>query len=221
MGNVQIRRNSVRIRVSDGFDSKTNTRRYKTLTIHLDPDLTERQRQEEINRQKVLFEEKCRRESYIDDSMTLNSFIEQWRQDYEQSHLKNTTQKHYDDLLERIKPALGHLKLSEITPLHINAFYKNLAEEGIRIDYKYKCRIDFRKLLKDNGIDFDNFQFTKKEELLISFGRALAKDPKNIPDEIYTELKEEFTEEEIVVITAMGVLMVANNYFNDILKIEV
>ena len=83
------------------------------------------------------------------------------------------------------------------------------------------CSTYFRKLLKDNGIDFDNFQFTKKEELLISFGRALAKDPKNIPDEIYTELKEEFTEEEIVVITAMGVLMVANNYFNDILKIEV
>ena len=75
------------------------------------------------------------------------------------------------------------------------------------------CSTYFRKLLKDNGIDFDNFQFT--------FGRALAKDPKNIPDEIYTELKEEFTEEEIVVITAMGVLMVANNYFNDILKIEV
>ena len=83
------------------------------------------------------------------------------------------------------------------------------------------CSTYFRKLLKDNGIDFDNFQFTKKEELLISFGRALAKDPKNIPDEVYTELKEEFTEEEIVVITAMGVLMVANNYFNDILKIEV
>ena len=83
------------------------------------------------------------------------------------------------------------------------------------------CSTYFRKLLKDNGIDFDNFQFTKKEELLISFGRALAKDPKNIPDEIYTELKEEFTEEEIVVITAMGVLMVANNYFNDILKVEV
>ena len=70
-----------------------------------------------------------------------------------------------------------------------------------------------------------NMQFPKKMTAwyaaLISFGRALAKDPKNIPDEIYTELKEEFTEEEIVVITAMGVLMVANNYFNDILKIEV
>ena len=31
MGNVQIRRNSVRIRVSDGFDSKTNTRRFTSM----------------------------------------------------------------------------------------------------------------------------------------------------------------------------------------------
>lgn len=134
MGNIQIRGNSVRIRVSDGFDPKTNVRRYKTHTIHLDPNMTERQKQEEITRQKVLFEEQCRQEQYIDDSITLNGFIEQWRQDYEQTHLKNTTQKHYDDLLKRIQSALGHLKLSEITPLHLNAFYKNLAEEGIRID---------------------------------------------------------------------------------------
>lgn len=82
------------------------------------------------------------------------------------------------------------------------------------------CSTYFRKLLKDNGIDFDTFEFTEKEELLIAFGRALARDPKNIPDEIYTKLKEAFTEEQIVVISAMGVLMVANNYFNDILKVE-
>ena len=82
------------------------------------------------------------------------------------------------------------------------------------------CSTYFRKLLKDNGIDFDNFQFTKKEELLIFWPRSCKRSEKH-SDEIYTELKEEFTEEEIVVITAMGVLMVANNYFNDILKIEV
>lgn len=40
------------------------------------------------------------------------------------------------------------------------------------------------------------------------------------PEEIYAQLKEQFTEEEIVVITAMGVMMIANNYFNDILKVE-
>ena len=82
------------------------------------------------------------------------------------------------------------------------------------------CSTYFRKLLKENGIDFDTFEFTDKENLLISFGRALARDPKNVPEEIYAQLKEQFTEEEIVVITAMGVMMIANNYFNDILKVE-
>ena len=137
-----------------------------------------------------------------------------------------------------------HLTNEKLTLLHNVTAFHTLEESSYELDrelqrligkraadfYEYAislqndclvCSTYFRKLLKDNGIDFDNFQFTKKEELLISFGRALAKDPKNIPDEIYTELKEEFTEEEIVVITAMGVLMVANNYFNDILKIEV
>ncbi len=82
------------------------------------------------------------------------------------------------------------------------------------------CTTYFSKLLKDNGIDFETFEFTEREKLLIAFGRALAEDPKNIPEEIYTQLKQEFTEEEIVTITAMGVLMIANNYLNDILKIE-
>lgn len=205
MGNIQKRGNSVRIRISDGFDPKTNVRRYKTLTIHLDPDMTERQKQEEINRQKVLFEEKCRRERYIDDSMTLDSFIEQWRADYEHTHLKNTTQRHYDDLIKRISPALGHLKLSEITPLHINAFYKNLTEEGIRMDYKYRCRIDFRKFLKDNDIsrfkliDAAGISMTTLESMLsgnnvsrdTAFGisDALEVEPKELFEVVGTERK--------------------------------
>ena len=78
----------------------------------------------------------------------------------------------------------------------------------------------FQKASERERIDFDTFEFTDKENLLISFGRALARDPKNVPEEIYAQLKEQFTEEEIVVITAMGVMMIANNYFNDILKVE-
>ena len=40
-----------------------------------------------------------------------------------------------------------------------------------------------------------------------------------MPEELFTKLKANFTEEEIVVITAMGVMMIANNYFNDILDV--
>lgn len=81
------------------------------------------------------------------------------------------------------------------------------------------CSIYFQNLLKKNGIDFENFAFTPKEEILIEYGQTIAEDPKYVPEELFAKLKANFTEEEIVVITAMGVMMIANNYFNDILDV--
>ena len=81
------------------------------------------------------------------------------------------------------------------------------------------CSIYFQNLLKKNGIDFEHFAFTPKEEILIEYGQAIAEDPKHVPEELFEKLKANFTEEEIVVITAMGVMMIANNYFNDILDV--
>lgn len=83
------------------------------------------------------------------------------------------------------------------------------------------CTTYFSRLLKENNIDFENFEFTEREKLLIDYGRAMAKDPHNVPEEIYTRLKAEFTEEEIVVITSAGLMIIANNYFNEIMKVEV
>lgn len=36
------------------------------------------------------------------------------------------------------------------------------------------CSIYFRNLLKKNGIDFDTFEFTEKEQILIDYGQAIA-----------------------------------------------
>lgn len=83
------------------------------------------------------------------------------------------------------------------------------------------CSAYFTKLLKQNGIDdIDNFDFTPDEKLLIEYGRAIAKNPKGISNELFGRLKERFDDETIVVLTTMGVFMVANNYFNDILEVE-
>ena len=83
------------------------------------------------------------------------------------------------------------------------------------------CSAYFKKLLRQNGIeDFNSFEFTPREALLIEYGRAIARDPKNVSDDLFARLKEEFTQEEIVVFTTMGVFMIANNYFNDILQVE-
>ncbi|MCR5507777.1 MAG: hypothetical protein K6F34_03730 [Lachnospiraceae bacterium] len=81
------------------------------------------------------------------------------------------------------------------------------------------CMTYYRNLFKKSGIDISNLEYTPQEELLIEYGRAIGRDPKNIPDDLFERLKAEFSEEEIVVITAMGVMMLANNFFNDILRV--
>ena len=83
------------------------------------------------------------------------------------------------------------------------------------------CSRYFVKLLRKYGVeDFAGFDFTPRERLLVDFGRALARDPKAVPEALTDALKAEFGEEGLVVITTMGVFMVANNYFNDILRVE-
>ena len=81
------------------------------------------------------------------------------------------------------------------------------------------CTSYFSSLLKNNGIDYETFTFTDRENLLIEYGRAMANDPKNISDDLFARMKQEFTEEEIIVITTMGALMIATNYVNDVLQI--
>ena len=82
------------------------------------------------------------------------------------------------------------------------------------------CTAYFTNLLKKNGIDFDTFDFTEREKLLIEYGQTIAVNPKGVPDELFKRMKNEFSEEELVVITTMGVLMIANNNFNDILQVS-
>ena len=83
------------------------------------------------------------------------------------------------------------------------------------------CSAYFTNLLRRNGIeDFNSIEFTEQERLLIDYGRAMASDPKNVPDELFERMRAVFSEETLVVITAMGVFMIANNVFNDVLRVE-
>lgn len=83
------------------------------------------------------------------------------------------------------------------------------------------CTTYFGQILRSMGIeDFEHFAFTTEEELMIEYGRAIAKNPKRIPDELFERLRAVFDEETIVVMTTMAVFMIANNVFNDTLQVE-
>ena len=82
------------------------------------------------------------------------------------------------------------------------------------------CSMFFKKIITDLGIDFNTFEFTDDEQLLIDYGRAIVKDPEHVPEEIFEELKKRYSSEEIVAITAFGTIMIATNLVNKILHVD-
>ncbi len=103
-----------------------------------------------------------------------------------------------------------------LTPLEINFFcYAISAENDCLI-----CSTFFRKILKDQSIDFNSFKFTERQELLISYGRNLVKNPRSMDDDVLAELKKLFNEEQIVLLTAFGAIMIATNLINSALHVE-
>lgn len=66
---------------------------------------------------------------------TFSAFVEKWLKSYAEKTLAPKTLYRYKQLLDsRILPALGHLKLDKIKPVHLIEFYGNLTEDGIRED---------------------------------------------------------------------------------------
>ena len=83
------------------------------------------------------------------------------------------------------------------------------------------CSTYYKHAMKRYGIeDLNQVAYTEEERLLIAYARAIVNDRKNIPEELLEELKARLGQEGLVVLTTMAVFMVANNYFNDILKVQ-
>lgn len=151
MATIRKRGKSYQIRVSCGYNSQ-NEQIIRTMTYKPLPNMTERQIKKELDRQAVLFEEKCLNGLYMDSNIKLADFTEKWLSDYAEKQLKKTTVSHYKGLLKRISEAMGHLRLDRIQPHHLMEFYSNLEETGIREDKLYCASCDFANLLKENNL---------------------------------------------------------------------
>jgi alkylhydroperoxidase family enzyme len=82
------------------------------------------------------------------------------------------------------------------------------------------CSTFFRRILIDAGEDPDSLALSEREQLVIEFGRCLAKPFARVPDELYRRLAAAFSDDQIVVLTAFGALMVATNVFNNALEVD-
>lgn len=148
MATIKQRGDSYKITVSCGYDlNGKQIRRHLTWTP--EPGMTKRQLQKELDRQAVLFEEKCRNGQVLDGNIKFAEFAEKWFTEYAEKQLRPTTVAGYRWALKRTLPAIGHIRLDKLRPHHLMAFYDNLAESGIREDTLYRCSVDFKAFLRE------------------------------------------------------------------------
>lgn len=82
------------------------------------------------------------------------------------------------------------------------------------------CSTFFRRIMVEAGEDPDAFSLDEREQLVVDFGRCLARPPFRVPQELYSRLADRFSDEQIVALTAFGALMVATNIVNNALDVE-
>lgn len=144
--------NSYRLTVSCGYDSN-GKQIVKRKSIDLS-NIKPNKRLDEAQRQWILFKDEVEKGIYLDaGKITFEEFIQKWLKDYAEHELAPKTLFSYKELLKnRIIPALGHIKLNKLQPTHLNEFYNNLRENGIRLDKKYTPNENFIAIISEPGL---------------------------------------------------------------------
>ncbi len=132
MATIEKRGKSYRITVAAGIDLNGKQIRHR-LVWTPDPKMTPRQIEKELNRQAVCFEEQVKNGSAaLGGNIKFADFAKRYFDEYGKLYLKPTTLSNYELNLVRINQAIGHIRLKDLSPMHIQAFYRNLQEEGVR-----------------------------------------------------------------------------------------
>ncbi|NDO46019.1 tyrosine-type recombinase/integrase [Clostridium sp. MD294] len=132
MATIRKRGNSYQIRIYCGTDIY-GKKIINSMTWKPDNKMTPRQIEKELNKIAIQFEEKVKNGivTKIDNKIKLHEFCDIYLE-MQKKALSPTTFNYYNSVIENyIKPALGHIKLTEVTPMHLQKFIYALSEKNI------------------------------------------------------------------------------------------
>lgn len=119
---------SYRVRVSQGFDYNGKRLTPITTTFNVPAGLTEKQALKEARRFAEDYEKQCSYLGCVNSNMKLGDFCPQYLE-IAKATLSPTTYEFYKLKIDTlIIPALGHLKLKDITPAHIQQFVNEISK---------------------------------------------------------------------------------------------
>lgn len=83
------------------------------------------------------------------------------------------------------------------------------------------CSTYFRKEIIESGEQPENLIISDAEQRLLTFGAAIAQNKGFVPDDIYNPVREQYSDENIVVLTAFAGILIATNIFNNVIHTEI
>lgn len=141
-----------RITVSGGFDTSGKRIRHR-MTYKPEPGMTARQTEKAVQRAASDFERSIEQGYALDNRQTFAEYAAYVIDLKERTGTKHRTAAGYRRLLERTNQAIGHLAVQDIRAAHLNRFYKNLAESGIRETAARAIpKADLRSALKEKKL---------------------------------------------------------------------
>lgn len=154
MATITKRGRSYKITVSCGYDQSGKQIR-PSFTWTPPPGMTAKKEEKELQRQAVLFEEQVKAGTVQDGNIRFQAFAEMWMKEHADKNLKIKTYTEYKGLLKRINQAIGHIKISELRTGHLNSFYSNLQEDGIRANnVKATAKSGMKKIITKKKLSF-------------------------------------------------------------------
>ena len=146
IGNVEKRgEGKYRLTVSDGVDHEGKRIRHRR-TVDAKND-------KEAERLLIaLIAELEGIDYYTPSRLKLKDFIEKWLEEHAKPNLAPKTYVRYKEILEkRVVPAMGHLIMDQLKPLHIVEFQNSLATPGARLDGNTEEGLAPRTILHHQG----------------------------------------------------------------------
>ena len=127
-GNIK----NYRLVVSDGLDWKGKQRRRYSTWTPPNPGMSEKQMEKLAMAAAIKFEEDLKAGYEIDKRKKFYVYADYVIDLKARTGLAPTTIERYRSMLPRVNDGIGHMKLGDIRPNHLNDLYKHLAENGIR-----------------------------------------------------------------------------------------
>ena len=142
---------SIRVHRGRGADGKQL--KPWTATFDVEPGWSEQTARKKAEAFAATFEKQCKEGLVSDGRKRFDEYCDYVIALKEQMGAKHATIVMYRDLTKRIYPAIGHIKLRDLRPDHLNSLYIELSKPGAGKSRTWaRSKIDLAAALKERGL---------------------------------------------------------------------